>query len=68
MGSPHAARPRNLGSQGAVTYRINGANGQYEFHSTDLLPRGLFVQNTFQHPVRSALSSLGVPVNPRVRL
>jgi hypothetical protein len=53
-----------LWSQGAVTYRINPQSGQYEFRSTDILPRGLFQQNTFQHPVRPALSSLGVAINP----
>jgi hypothetical protein len=56
---------RALFQQGAVTYRINPANGQYEFRSTDMTPRGLWQQNTFQHPVRSALSSLGVPVATR---
>lgn len=56
---------RALFQQGAVTYRINPANGQYEFRSTDMTPRGVWQQNTFQHPVRSALSSLGVPVGTR---
>lgn len=56
---------RALFQQGAVTYRIDPRTGRYEFHSTDLLPRGLFQQNTFQHPMRPALSSLGVPVGSR---
>ena len=56
---------RALFQQGAVTYRINPQTGQYEFHTTDLLPRGVWHQNTFQHPQRSALSALGVPVGSR---
>jgi len=52
-------------SQGALTYRIDPQTGQYKFYATDLLPRGPFEQNTFQHPVRPALSALGMQVRSR---
>ncbi len=55
---------RSLYSEGAIAYRIDPQSGQYVFGPSGLMPRGLFVQSTFQHPVRPALSSLGVPVKP----
>lgn len=62
---PPGPPPRAAFEQGAVTYHINPQTGKYQFYSTDLLPRGLWQQNTFQHSVRPALSSLGVPVQSR---
>lgn len=59
---PSPATERN----GAVTYRIDPATGQYRFYAGDILPRGVFAQNAFQPPARPALSALGVPVT-RVR-
>lgn len=55
----------NIWAQGAVTYHIDPRTGQYVFDPTQLLPRGLFQQTTFQHPVSPALSALGVPVSAR---
>jgi hypothetical protein len=61
---PNPATERN----GAVTYRIDPATGQYRFYAGDILPRGVFAQNAFQPPARPALSALGVPVTrTRVR-
>jgi hypothetical protein len=49
---------------GAVTYRIDPRSGQYQFYRTDIKPRGVFMQNTFQHPAPPVLSALGVRVLP----
>jgi hypothetical protein len=63
--TPQQPPPRALYAQGALTYRIDPRTGQYRFYSTDILPRGVWQQNTFQHPVRPALSALGVQVQGR---
>lgn len=52
-------------SQGAITYRIDPRSGQYNFYRTDIKPRGVFMQNTFQHPAPPVMSALGVPVLPK---
>lgn len=52
-------------ASGAVTYHIDPRTGQYRFFTTDVLPRGVFAQNVFQHPMKPALSALGVPVSSR---
>lgn len=47
-------------SNGAVTYRVDPATGKYQFYQTDILPRGVFKQNTFQPPAPVTLSAFGV--------
>jgi hypothetical protein len=56
-GPPPRAMAQN---NGAITYRVNPATGKYQFYSTDVLPRGVFKQNTFQHPATQTLSAFGV--------
>lgn len=49
---------------GALTYRIDPRTGSYAFYRTDIAPRGVFQQNTFQHPATPTLSALGQRVLP----
>jgi len=49
---------------GAITYRIDPRTGQYQFYRTDIKPRGVFMQNTFQHPAPATMSALGMRVLP----
>jgi len=49
-------------TNGAVTYRIDPRTGEYNFYRTDIKPRGVFMQNTFQHPAPPVLSALGVTI------
>ena len=49
-------------TQGAITYRIDPQTGKYQFYRTDIKPRGVFMQNTFQHPAPPLMSALGVPI------
>jgi hypothetical protein len=56
-GPPPRAMAQN---NGAITYRVNPATGKYQFYNTDVLPRGVFRQNTFQHPATQTLSAFGV--------
>jgi hypothetical protein len=49
---------------GAITYRIDPQTGQYQFYRTDIKPRGVFLQNTFQHPAPATMSALGARVLP----
>jgi hypothetical protein len=51
-------------ASGAITYRIDPRSGQYQFYRTDIKPRGVFMQNTFQHPAPPTLSALGTRVLP----
>jgi hypothetical protein len=60
--APSAGSP----TQGAITYRVDPRTGKYRFFASDLLPRGVWKQKTFQPPARPALSSLGVPLLPAV--
>jgi hypothetical protein len=48
---------------GAVTYRIDPRTGKYNFYRTDIRPRGVFMQNTFQHPAPSLMSALRIPIS-----
>ena len=52
---------------GAITYRIDPRSGQYQFYRTDIKPRGVFMQNTFQHPAPPVMSALGMRVLPAGR-
>lgn len=57
---PPGPPPRaNAQNNGAVTYRVDPATGKYKFYRTDILPRGVFQQNTFQHPATQTLSAFG---------
>lgn len=62
--SRSVARLNGEAHDGAVTYRIDPRSGQYQFYRTDIRPRGIFMQNTFQHPAPPVMSALGVPVLP----
>lgn len=53
--------------QGSITYRIDPRTGQYNFYRTDIKPRGVFVQNTFQHPAPDTVTALGARVLPAGR-
>lgn len=63
---PKTVRNLNgLGDQtpnGAITYRIDPQSGKYNFYRTDLKPRGVFMQNTFQHPAPPVVSALRRPI------
>jgi hypothetical protein len=51
---------------GAITYRVDPRTGNYRFYRTDIKPRGVFLQNTFQHPAPPLVSALGVPIGKRI--
>ena len=56
---PPGPPPRAVQSQGMVTYRIDPATGKYQFYSADIVPRGVWQQNVFQHPAPPAITALG---------
>jgi len=62
--SRSVARLNGDDASGAVTYRIDPRSGGYKFFRTDIKPRGVFMQNVFQHPAPPVMSALGVPVLP----
>jgi hypothetical protein len=64
--NPTGADP-GTNTHGAITYRIDPRTGQYIFSRIDLKPRGVFAQNTFQHPAPAAMSALGIPLLPAGR-
>jgi len=59
--NPAGADP-STSTNGAVTYRIDPRSGSYQFYNTDIRPRGVFLQNTFQHPRPPLMSALGAPL------
>jgi hypothetical protein len=68
--SRNVARLNGVGDEnnnGSITYRIDPRTGQYNFYRTDIKPRGVFLQNTFQHPAPPVMSALGTRVLPAGR-
>src|SRR5436305_1201076 len=64
---PRYPQPRSMTrlngpADGALTYRIDPRTGGYRFYNTDIRPRGVFLQNTFQHPAPPTMSALGVQI------
>jgi hypothetical protein len=59
-----AGQDPSTNAHGAITYRVDPRTGQYQFYRTDIKPRGVFMQNTFQHPAPPVMSALGVRVLP----
>lgn len=60
--TPALPPSRTTETQNAISYRVDPSTGQYKLYDSDIVPRGVWQQNTFQPRAPRAFTALGQEV------